>query len=104
MLAVRATQRGFDGFALREAGCEFEIEDSKYQPEWMEILHGEPPILAEQAPIIHEKPFIALICEKCGKDFKSQPALAVHVKHCNGRANSELRTDEGADSQLLKQG
>ncbi len=99
-IKVRATQRGFDGFALREEGTEFELDSSKFQAEWMELLEGDLPIREEEKSVIHEKPFELLICEKCGKDFKSSIALAAHNKHCKGRLSSELRADEGINSEL----
>ena len=102
-IKVKATQRGFDGFALREEGTEFELDNSKFQPEWMELLEGDLPV-QEEKPVIHDKSFVLLICEKCGKDFKSSIALTAHSKHCKGRLSSELRTDESIDSELPEQG
>jgi hypothetical protein len=53
-MKVRATQKGYDGWALREVGTVFEIKDSQFSDVWMEKVAEGEEITGIRSPLIDE--------------------------------------------------
>lgn len=53
-MKVRATAKGFDGWALREPGTVFEIKDSQFTSVWMEKVSDDTVETGIKSPLIGE--------------------------------------------------